>query len=49
MQPRSRSIARCRLVVENSVRLGDIEQGGGSTQEHEKLMRESTGALGAAI
>jgi 2-polyprenyl-6-methoxyphenol hydroxylase-like FAD-dependent oxidoreductase len=45
----ARRYERCRLVVENSVRLGDIEQGGGSTQEHEQLMRESTGALAAAI
>ena len=45
----ARRYERCRLVVENSVRLGDIERGGGSPQEHEKLMRESTGALAAAI
>lgn len=44
-----RRYERCRLVVENSVRLGDIEQSGGSPQEHEKLMRESTAALAAAI
>jgi 2-polyprenyl-6-methoxyphenol hydroxylase-like FAD-dependent oxidoreductase len=45
----ARRFERCRLVVENSVRLGDIERSGGSPQEHEKLMRESTGALAAAI
>jgi 2-polyprenyl-6-methoxyphenol hydroxylase-like FAD-dependent oxidoreductase len=45
----TRRYERCRLVVENSVRLGDIERGGGSPQEHEKLMRESTGALAATI
>jgi 2-polyprenyl-6-methoxyphenol hydroxylase-like FAD-dependent oxidoreductase len=45
----ARRYERCRTVVENSVRLGDIERGGGSPQEHEKLMRESTGALAAAI
>ncbi len=44
-----RRYERCRLVVENSVRLGEIEQRGGSPQEHEKLMRESTLALAAAI
>jgi 2-polyprenyl-6-methoxyphenol hydroxylase-like FAD-dependent oxidoreductase len=40
---------RCRLVVENSVRLGDLERTGESQQEHERLMRESTIALAAAI
>ncbi len=45
----ARRYERCQLVVENSVRLGDIERGGGSPQEHEKLMRESTGALAATI
>jgi 2-polyprenyl-6-methoxyphenol hydroxylase-like FAD-dependent oxidoreductase len=45
----ARRFERCRLVVENSVRLGDIERSGGSPLEHEKLMRESTGALAAAI
>jgi 2-polyprenyl-6-methoxyphenol hydroxylase-like FAD-dependent oxidoreductase len=44
-----RRYERCRMVVENSVRLGEIEQHGGSPQEHEKLMRESTVALAAAI
>jgi len=42
-----RRYERCRAVVENSVRLGDIEQSGGSPQEHEKLMRDSTIALAA--
>jgi 2-polyprenyl-6-methoxyphenol hydroxylase-like FAD-dependent oxidoreductase len=45
----ARRYERCRLVVANSLRLGAIEQGDGSPQEHETLMRESTGALGAAI
>jgi hypothetical protein len=40
---------RCRMIVESSVRLGDIEQGGGSQQEHQQLMRDSTIALAAAI
>jgi 2-polyprenyl-6-methoxyphenol hydroxylase-like FAD-dependent oxidoreductase len=44
-----RRYERCRLVVENSVRLGDLEQSGGSQQEHEQLMRESTHALAAPI
>jgi 2-polyprenyl-6-methoxyphenol hydroxylase-like FAD-dependent oxidoreductase len=41
----SRRYERCRLVVENSVRLGDIERTGGSAEEHERLMRESSAAL----
>jgi 2-polyprenyl-6-methoxyphenol hydroxylase-like FAD-dependent oxidoreductase len=45
----ARRYERCRMVVENSVRLGDIERAGGSPQEHEKLMRSSTGALSAEI
>ncbi len=36
---------RCRLVVESSVRLGEIEQTGGSKEEHANLMRESMIAL----
>jgi 2-polyprenyl-6-methoxyphenol hydroxylase-like FAD-dependent oxidoreductase len=38
---------RARLVVENSVRLGEIEQTGGSREEHANLMRESMMALAA--
>src|SRR6185437_2872609 len=41
----TRRYERCRRVVENSVRLGDIEQTGGSAEEHERLMRESMAAL----
>lgn len=41
----ARRFERCRLVVENSVRLGDIERSGGSVQEHEQLMRSSQAAL----
>src|SRR5262249_44245455 len=37
----ARRYERCRMIVENSVRLGDIEQGGGSQQEHQQLMRDS--------
>jgi len=38
---------RCRLVVENSVRLGEIEQTGGSKEEHANIMRESMMAMAA--
>lgn len=44
-----RRFERCRIVVENSVRLGDIERSGGSSSEHERLMRDSVGALLAPI
>jgi 2-polyprenyl-6-methoxyphenol hydroxylase-like FAD-dependent oxidoreductase len=44
-----RRYERCRIVVENSLRLGEIEQSGGSQQEHSQLMRDSTVALSAAI
>jgi 2-polyprenyl-6-methoxyphenol hydroxylase-like FAD-dependent oxidoreductase len=44
-----RRFDRCRVVVENSVRLGDIERTGGSPEEHARLMRESVGALLAPI
>ena len=40
-----RRFPRCRLVVENSVRLGQIEQTGGSREEHGNIMRESAIAL----
>jgi 2-polyprenyl-6-methoxyphenol hydroxylase-like FAD-dependent oxidoreductase len=40
---------RCRLVVENSLRLGQIEMSGGSKEEHGQLMRDSMIALTAAI
>ena len=40
---------RCRLVVENSVRLADIEISGGSPAEHGRLMKESFGTLAAPI
>jgi len=36
---------RCRMVVENSARLGDIEIAGGDKEEHARLMRESMTAL----
>ena len=40
---------RCRMVVENSVRLGEIEISGGDPQEHSRIMRESMQALAAPI
>jgi 2-polyprenyl-6-methoxyphenol hydroxylase-like FAD-dependent oxidoreductase len=36
---------RCRMVVENSARLGEIEVGGGDKDEHSRIMRESHAAL----
>lgn len=44
-----RRYERCRLVIENSVRLGDIEQGAGTQEEHVQLMRDSQLALTAPI
>ncbi|MDD2610233.1 MAG: FAD-dependent oxidoreductase [Giesbergeria sp.] len=40
---------RCRMVVENSARLGEIEKKGGDKQEHARIMRESFIALAQAI
>jgi 2-polyprenyl-6-methoxyphenol hydroxylase-like FAD-dependent oxidoreductase len=40
---------RCRMVVENSLRLGEIEINDGDKQEHAAIMRESMIALGAPI
>jgi 2-polyprenyl-6-methoxyphenol hydroxylase-like FAD-dependent oxidoreductase len=45
----SRRWERCRMVVENSVRLGEIEITGGDTAEHAGIMRESMMALAAPI
>jgi 2-polyprenyl-6-methoxyphenol hydroxylase-like FAD-dependent oxidoreductase len=36
---------RCRMVVENSARLGDIEINGGDKNEHARIMRDSMIAL----
>ncbi|MRT29618.1 FAD-dependent oxidoreductase [Herbaspirillum sp. CAH-3] len=36
---------RCRMVVENSARLGEIEVEGGDKDEHSRIMRESHAAL----
>ncbi|MCG2592397.1 FAD-dependent oxidoreductase [Ramlibacter sp. XY19] len=40
---------RCRMVVENSARLCEIEIAGGDKQEHANLMRESMVALAQQI
>ena len=40
---------RCRMVVENSIRLGEIEISGGSKEEHAQLMRTSMMALAQPI
>jgi len=40
---------RCRMVVENSVRLAQIEISGGDPGEHARLMGQSMGALAAPI
>jgi 2-polyprenyl-6-methoxyphenol hydroxylase-like FAD-dependent oxidoreductase len=36
---------RCRMVVENSARLGEIEISGGDKNEHAQIMRDSMMAL----
>lgn len=45
----SRRWERCRMVVENSGRLGEIEMTGGDKQEHSRIMGESMMALAAPI
>jgi len=45
----SRRWERCRMVVENSNRLGEIEITGGNQAEHAQIMRESLIALAAPI
>lgn len=40
---------RCRMVVENSARLGEIEITGGSRDEHARIMRDSFMALANPI
>jgi 2-polyprenyl-6-methoxyphenol hydroxylase-like FAD-dependent oxidoreductase len=40
---------RCRMVVENSARLGEIEVAGGDKDEHARIMRESLLALAQPI
>ncbi len=44
-----RRYERCRLVVENSIALGEMERMHAPEAEHEALMRESMGALMAPI
>jgi 2-polyprenyl-6-methoxyphenol hydroxylase-like FAD-dependent oxidoreductase len=41
--------ARCRMVVQNSARLGEIEIAGGDKEEHGRIMRESLMALAQPI
>jgi 2-polyprenyl-6-methoxyphenol hydroxylase-like FAD-dependent oxidoreductase len=40
---------RCRMVVKNSGRLGEIEIAGGDKEEHARIMRETLTALAAPI
>jgi 2-polyprenyl-6-methoxyphenol hydroxylase-like FAD-dependent oxidoreductase len=40
---------RCRMVVQNSARLGQIEMEGGSKDEHAQIMRDSLMALAQPI
>ena len=40
---------RCRMVVQNSARLGEIEVAGGDKEEHARIMRESLMALAQPI
>jgi 2-polyprenyl-6-methoxyphenol hydroxylase-like FAD-dependent oxidoreductase len=40
---------RCRMVVENSLRLGEIEIAGGDKEEHARIMRDSLIALAQPI
>lgn len=45
----ARRFERCRLVVDNSARLGQIEMEGGSKEEHGQIMRETLMALAQPI
>jgi len=45
----SRRWERCRMVVENSARLGEIEIAGGDKEEHARIMRASLMALAQPI
>jgi 2-polyprenyl-6-methoxyphenol hydroxylase-like FAD-dependent oxidoreductase len=40
---------RCRMVVENSGRLAEIEQGHGTQEEHSRIMGQTLGALAQPI
>lgn len=44
-----RRFERCRVVVDSSVRLGEIEQHGGSKEEHAELMRTAMATLLAPV
>lgn len=44
-----RRFERCRMVVENSIRLGEMERQHAPAADHQKLMRESAMALAAPI
>jgi 2-polyprenyl-6-methoxyphenol hydroxylase-like FAD-dependent oxidoreductase len=44
-----RRFERCRMVVENSARLGQIEIEGGDMQEHARIMKESIIGLSAPL
>lgn len=44
-----RRFRRAQMVVQNSLRLGEIEATGGSQQEHADIMRASMGALAQPI
>ena len=45
----ARRWGRCRMVVQNSVRLGEIEIAGGDKEEHARIMRETLMALAQPI
>ncbi|MFN4099656.1 MAG: FAD-dependent oxidoreductase [Pararhodobacter sp.] len=45
----ARRFDRCRMVVENSGRLAEIELGHGTHEEHQRLMGQTLGALAAPI
>jgi len=45
----SRRWERCRMVVENSLQLGEIEMHNGNKDEHGRIMRESLMALAQPI
>jgi hypothetical protein len=44
----ARRFERCKMVVNNSLRLGEIEREGGSKEEHSQLMRHTIQMLLAA-
>lgn len=45
----ARRWGRCRMVVQNSGRLGEIEIAGGDKEQHARIMRETLSALAAPI